>query len=163
MRVQQLVRRRAAVVVMAGLLGVGLASCGFANTSGGGPDDPYTAGLFNALNYDRAMNGLPGLTWSPRLANQAGTWANSMSNTASLTHQNLGALIGSSTFAGYRAMGENILVGSGAMSPNQVQGLWMSSGSHRANILSGGYNIVGIGYFRGPDGRIWVVQDFGGI
>ena len=39
----------------------------------------------------------------------------------------------------------------------------MGSAPHRANILSGGFNIVGIGYVRGVDGRLWVVQDFGGI
>jgi uncharacterized protein YkwD len=39
----------------------------------------------------------------------------------------------------------------------------MYSAEHRANILSGNYNIVGIGYFRSGDGRLWVVQDFGGI
>jgi uncharacterized protein YkwD len=60
-------------------------------------------------------------------------------------------------------MGENILVAPGGMSPAQLQGLWMGSAPHRANILSGAFNIVGIGYFRGPDGRIWAVQDFGGI
>ena len=27
-----------------------------------------TATMFNALNYDRVMNGLPPLTWSPKLA-----------------------------------------------------------------------------------------------
>ena len=37
------------------------------------------------------------------------------------------------------------------------------SAPHRANILSGAFNIVGIGYYRGPDGRLWAVQDFGGI
>jgi uncharacterized protein YkwD len=163
MRVQQLVRKRVAVVVMAGALGIGLTSCGFANTSSGGPSDPYAAGLFNALNYDRAANGLPRLTWSPKLANQAGSWAHQMANAGTLYHQNLSALIGSPTYAGFRTLGENIFVGSGGMSANQVEGSWMNSAPHRANILSGAFNIVGVGYYRSPDGRIWVVQDFGGI
>jgi uncharacterized protein YkwD len=163
MQVQQSVRKRVAIVVMAGVLGIGLTSCGFATTSSSGPSDPYAAGLFNALNYDRVTNGLPALTWSPKLSNQAGTWANHMADTDSLTHQDLSALIGSPDYAGFRTLGENILVGSGGMAPTQVQGTWMGSGGHRANVLSGAFNIVGIGYYRGPDGRLWVVQDFGGI
>jgi uncharacterized protein YkwD len=163
MRVQQRVMKRAAVVVMLGVLGVGLTACGFANVSSSGPSDSYVASLFNALNYDRVMNGLPQLSWSPKLSNQAGTWANHMSDTGSLAHQDLGALIGSPDYIGFRTLGENVFVGSGGLSATQVQGTWMGSGGHRAHILSGSYNVVGIGYYRGPDGRLWVVQDFGGI
>jgi uncharacterized protein YkwD len=163
MRVQQLVRKRVAVVVVAGMLGLGLASCGFANTSSGGPSDPYAAALFNDLNHDRAVNGLPPLTWSPKLANQAGAWANSMANSGNLVHQNLGGLVSSADYRGFRTMAENIFVGTNGMSPEQVEGAWMGSPDHRGNILSGNYNIVGIGYFRAADGRLWAVQDFGGI
>ncbi len=60
-------------------------------------------------------------------------------------------------------MGENIIVGPGGMSPQSVEGAWMASAPHRANILSRAFNIVGIGYVRGFDGRIWAVQEFGGI
>jgi uncharacterized protein YkwD len=163
MRVQQWVRKRAAIVVMVAALAIAVTSCGFANTSSSGPSDGYDAGVWHALNYDRVMNGLPQLTWSPKLSNTAGTWAHQMSNANSLYHQDLGAVISSPDYVGYRALGENILVGSGGMSPNQAEGLWMGSGPHRANILSGAFNIVGIGHFQGPDGRLWVVQDFGGI
>jgi uncharacterized protein YkwD len=163
MRVQQSVRKRVAIVAAAAIIGLTAASCGFANTSSGGPADSYAAGLYNALNYNRVMNGLPQLTWSPKLANQAGSWAHQMANANTLYHQDLGALIGSPDYFGYRTLGENIMVGPGALSANQVEGSWMASGPHRANILSGAFNIVGIGYYRGPDGRIWAVQDFGGI
>jgi uncharacterized protein YkwD len=163
MQVKTLVRRRSAAVAMVLIVGIGLSACGFANTTSTPPADPYQRAMFNALNYNRVMSGLPPLTWSPKLANTAGTWAHQMSNANSLYHQNLGALISSPEYAGYRTMGENILVGSGGMSPTQVQGTWMNSAPHRANILSGAFNIVGIGYYRGPDGRLWAVQDFGGI
>ena len=163
MHVKALLSKRAAAVAMTAIVGLGLTSCGFANTSSSGPRDSYQAGLFNALNYDRVMNGRPQLTWSPKLANAAGTWAHQMSNANSLYHQNLGALINSPDYAGYYTMGENILVGPGSMSPNSMEGAWMASAPHRANILSGSFNIVGVGYYRGPDGRLWAVQDFGGI
>jgi uncharacterized protein YkwD len=144
------------------IVGVGLSACGFANTSAP-PADPYQRQVFDSLNYNRALSGLPPLTWSPKLANTAGTWAHQMSNANSLYHQNLGALISSPEYAGYRTMGENILVGPGGMSPTQMQATWMGSAPHRANILSRAFNIVGIGVYRGPDGRLWAVQDFGGI
>jgi uncharacterized protein YkwD len=152
-----------AAVAVTLAIGVGVSSCGFANTSSTGPSDPYAAGLFDALNADRAGNGLPPLTWSPKLANQAGTWAAHMSSAGTLYHQNLGALIDSSDYVGYRSLGENILVGPGAMTPNSMEDAWLASPPHRANITNSGFNIVGIGYWRGPDGRIWAVQDFGGI
>jgi uncharacterized protein YkwD len=163
MQVKTFLSKRAAAVVMTALVGIGLTSCALPNTSSSGPSDPFTAGLFNALNNDRANNGLPRLTWSPKLANQAGTWAHTMSNANSLFHQNLGALINSPDYAGYYTLGENILVGPGSLSPGSIEAAWMASAPHRANILSGAFNIVGIGYYRGPDGRIWAVQDFGGI
>jgi uncharacterized protein YkwD len=163
MHVKQLVRRRIAVVAIVAIMGATAASCGFTNTSSSPPPDPYTSGLFNALNYDRARSGLPGLAWSPKLANAAGGWAQQMARANALYHQDLGSLISSPGFVGYRGLGENIFVGSGAMSPGQVEGAWMNSPPHRANILSGGFNIVGIAYVRGGDGRIWLVQDFGTI
>ncbi len=86
-----------------------------------------------------------------------------MSNAGSLFHQNLGALLGTSDYNGYNTLGENILVGPGGMSASSIEAAWMASPAHRANILSRAFNIVGISYYRGPDGRIWAVQEFGGI
>ncbi len=40
---------------------------------------------------------------------------------------------------------------------------WMNSSGHRANILSPSFNAVGVAHVWGPDGRIWVVVDFGGV
>jgi uncharacterized protein YkwD len=163
MRVKTFLGRRAAAITLTAIVGLGLSSCGFANTSASPPSDPYTAGLFNALNYNRAQNGLRPLVWSPKLANTAGSWAWQMAKDNSLYHQNLSALINSPDYAGYYTLGENILVGPGGMSPADMEGAWMASTPHRANILSGNFNVVGIGYFRGPDGRLWAVQDFCGI
>jgi uncharacterized protein YkwD len=163
MRVKRILTKRSAAVAVTLLIALGLSSCGFANTSSTPPSDPYTAALLNALNNDRAANGLPPLTWSPKLSNQAGTWAANMAAVNSLYHQNLSALINSSDYAGYTTLGENIIVGPGSMDPGAVEAAWMNSPPHRANITSRAFNIVGIGYVHGPDGRIWAVQDFGGI
>jgi uncharacterized protein YkwD len=163
MRVKALVRKRTAVIALAAMVGLGLSSCGFANTSSSGPSDPLLAGMYHALNQDRANNGLPPLTWSPKLQNQAGTWSSQMASANTLYHQNLGALLQQPAFAAYYTLGENILVGPGNMSAAQMEATWMSSPEHRANILSRSFNVVGIGVYRGPDGRLWATQDFGGI
>jgi uncharacterized protein YkwD len=86
-----------------------------------------------------------------------------MAATNGLYHQNLSALISSPDYSGYRTMGENILVAPADMSATQAEAQWMASPPHRANILSGAFNIVGIGYVRDGSGRIWLVQDFGGV
>jgi uncharacterized protein YkwD len=163
MRAKRFLNKRSAAVMVTLVLGLGLASCGFANTSATPPTEPFDAALLSALNVDRTANGLPPLTWSPKLSNQAGTWAANMAAVNSLYHQNLSALINSSDYQGYSTLGENIIVGPGSMSAEALEAAWMNSPPHKANILSGAFNIVGIGYVRGPDGRIWAVQDFGGI
>ena len=161
MRVKTLVGRKTAALAFTAVVAIGLTGC-FPNT-GAPPTEPFQKQLFNALNYDRAMAGLPPLTWSPKLANNAGTWAWQMMRANRLYHQNLGALIYTADYNGFRTLGENIIVGPGSMSANSIEGAWRSSPPHWANIASRAFNIVGIGYVRGPDGRIWAVQEFGGI
>lgn len=163
MRLKSLLGRRTAAIVLTGALGLGLAGCGFANTSSTPPSDPYINELYNRLNYDRLTVGAPGLTWSPKLANNAGFWAHQMSNANTLYHQNLGYLLATPDYAGFYTLGENILVGPGSMTPAQIEGAWKASPPHWANITSRSFNIVGIGIYRGPDGRIWAAQEFGGI
>jgi uncharacterized protein YkwD len=163
MHIKNVLGRRGAAVIVTLLLAIGLSSCGFANTSSTPPADPYTNALYNALNYDRALNGLPPLTWGPKLSNTAGTWADQMKRVGSLYHQNLGALINSADYWGYRTMGENIIVAPAGTSAAGLEAAWMNSAPHRANILSRSFNVVGIGYVRGLDGRVWAVQEFGGI
>jgi uncharacterized protein YkwD len=60
-------------------------------------------------------------------------------------------------------LGENIIVAPGHYTPEQLEAAWMASAPHRANILSRGFNVVGVGMSRGPDGRIWATVDFGGV
>ena len=69
----------------------------------------------------------------------------------------------SSDYSVYYTLGENILVGPGSMSPASIEGAWRNSAPHWANITSRSFNVVGIGIYRGPDGRLWAVQEFGGL
>jgi uncharacterized protein YkwD len=115
--------------------------------------------VVGAHNADRAAAGLGGLCENGQLAGFAQNWANQMAARGTLVHQNLGSLIGSTSFM---AMGENILVGPGNFSPGQMETAWMNSPEHRANILNGAYTQVGVGIAYGADGRVWVCVDFGG-
>lgn len=162
MRVKSLVGRKTAAIVLAGVVGLGLTGC-FPDTSAAPPSDPMTNGLYAALNRDRASAGLPPLTWSPKLANNAGAWAWQMMASGTLYHQNLGAVLNSPDYQAYYTLGENILVGPGSMSADSIEGAWRASAPHWANITNRSFNVVGIGYVRGPDGRIWAVQEFGGL
>ena len=103
MRVKNLLGRKTAAILLMGAVGLGLTGC-FPDT-GAPPTDPMTAGLYNALNRDRASVGLPPLTYSPKLANNAGNWAWTMMAHNSLYHQNLGAVLYSSDYQAYYTLG----------------------------------------------------------
>ena len=162
MRAKNLLGRRTAVVaLLVVVVGIGLTGC--LPDTGTPPPDPMTNQLFTALNRDRASAGLPPLTWSPKFANNATSWAATMSADNSLHHQNLSSVLYSADYSTYRTLGENILVGPGGMSADSMEAAWRASPPHWANISSQNFNVVGIGYFRGADGRIWAAQEFGGI
>jgi uncharacterized protein YkwD len=162
MRTTTRMKRGAAVALLMGLIALGTTAC-FPDTSPNPPSDPYFAAMYNAINRDRVNNGLPPLTNSPKLGNLAGTWAAQMSQDGYLHHQNLSAILYSSDFQAYHTLGENIIVAPGFYSADQLEAAWMNSAPHRANILSGNFNVVGVGMVWGPDGRIWAVADFGGL
>lgn len=157
-----LLRKRTALIVLAAAIALCTTAC-FPNSAPGEPADPYVRSVFRALNQDRANAGLPPLGQSPKLENLAGTWAWRMSVDNSLHHQDLGGILNSSDYSAFHTLGENIIVAPGSMSPDQLEAAWMASTPHRNNILSRGFNVMGIGVFHGPDGRIWAAVDFGGL
>ncbi len=118
-------------------------------------DHAYASKLLSLANASRASQGLPALTWSDTLASVAGATAVRTADTGSLSHSNLQGLTGS-----FSALGENI--GRGYPSPSGLHSAWMSSGSHRDNILGASFTDVGIAAWVDPTGQVWVSQIFGG-
>jgi uncharacterized protein YkwD len=116
-------------------------------------------GVVGAHNGDRAAAGLGGLCENGQLAGFAQAWAEHMAATGSLVHQDISSTISGTSFF---TMGENILVGPAGYSPDQMETAWMNSPTHRANILSGEFNQVGVGTAYSSDGRMWVCVNFGG-
>ena len=164
-----LLSRKAVAVAFALLVGMGNAACAPpapAPTSpplaSGAPGDAFASQLFSAVNSDRASVGLPAFQWNSALAAKASAWAQQMASVNSLYHQNLSALLSDPAFAAFHTLGENIIVAPSTYTPGQIEAAWRGSALHWANITNGAFNYIGIGYFRGPDGRIWAVQDFGG-
>jgi uncharacterized protein YkwD len=115
--------------------------------------------VIDAMNGDRAANGLGGLCGNSALAGYAQSWANWMAQNQSLTHQNLNNVLAGTSFS---AIAENILDGPGGMSAGQMESAWMNSAPHRENILNGTYSAAGVGIAYSSDGRVWVCVDFGG-
>ena len=105
--------------------------------------------------------GLPLLAESPKLKNLAGTWAWHMAVTNSLNHQDLGGLLRSPDYSVFHRLSETIIVEPYDVGPAQTEDDRMNSPPHRATILSARFTVVGIGVFRGADGRVWAVADFG--
>ena len=157
-----LLRKRTALIVLAAAIALCTTAC-FPDAAPGEPANAYVRGVYQAINQDRANAGLPGLVHSPKLENLAGNWAWQMAVDNSLHHQNLSNVLYSSDFSHFSTLGENIIVAPGNMSPGQLEAAWMNSAPHRANVLNRNYNVVGIGVFYGPDGRVWSVVDFGAI
>jgi uncharacterized protein YkwD len=113
----------------------------------------------NAMNRDRG--GLGALAWDSQLAGMAQSHAQAMANSGSLWHSDLSWLIAQPSMAGTSSLGENLLLAPAGTSGAAAEAMWMGSAPHRANILNGAFNRVGIGVVTDGAGRIWMVALFG--
>ena len=120
--------------------------------------DGAGSAVIDAMNADRASGGLGALCGSSQLAAYAQSWANWMAQHQSLTHQDLGAVLGGT---GFSTVAENILSGPSGMSAGEMEAAWMASAPHRQNIMNGAYSAAGVGVAFGG-GQVWVAVEFGG-
>ncbi len=116
--------------------------------------------LFNALNRERAAQGLPILQWDDALASAARQHASRMAQFNLMSHQlpgepELGTRAGEAG-ARFSVIAENVAVGP---DPATIHSAWMRSPGHRANILSTELSAVGIAVVQGSSG-LFAVQDF---
>lgn len=142
--------RRFMKLVVASLVAVGLAVGSavpaFASESGS---------ILAATNSARAANGLAGLNSNGSLNAVAQAWAQHMADAQSMTH-NPNVLV--QIPSGWGAAGENVAMGF-ADGAATVAG-WMNSAGHRANILNGLFNSIGVGWVVDSNGVSWAVQVF---
>ena len=108
---------------------------------------------YELVNAARAQAGLPLLGLTDEANRVATDWAFRMAGDAQLKHNpDLSAQL-----HGWSLVAENVGVGADS---DQLQGAFMASPGHRANILRPEVSVVGLGAVRSQDGRLWVVQVF---
>lgn len=129
---------------------------------GGGPTKPTVAEqyLFAAVNEERTQRGLLALRWDDSLYEAARPHAEEMAARRSISHQYPGepdlAARGRGAGAHFSLIAENVAEAPTAL---EVHTAWMNSPGHRANILDGKLNAVGIRVVR-RSGQLYAVQDF---
>lgn len=103
------------------------------------------------VNQERSKAGLSPLTHRADVKNVAHKKAQDMINSNYFSHNspNYGSPFDMlKTFGiSYQTAGENIA--KGQASPEAVMNSWMNSTGHRANILNGQYNAIGVGFYHG--------------
>jgi uncharacterized protein YkwD len=121
-------------------------------TTAGPTHDSGAEGQFaSSINSYRSSNGLPALSRSGSLDSYARNWALQLVENGSLSHSNIGSLLGE-----WSAVAEN--VGYGGSVGGVFEALVGSSG-HRANML-GDYSHIGVGVYRDSDGTLWTAHVF---
>jgi hypothetical protein len=109
------------------------------------------------INSERRVRGLPDLRVTGGLRTVARNWSvNLRDGYRSLVHNpNLASQISSSVTPSWRRAGENIGWG---YDVNGLHSAFMSSPSHRANILNGTFDYIGVGVATGS--QDWTTHDF---
>lgn len=128
---------------------------------------PASAGaervLLDSVNHERRAQGLPALRWNEALADAAQRHAQEMARQDSVSHTLPGepSLASRATKAGARFswISENIVQSTSAAGAHEQ---FMKSPNHRANILDGDMDSVGIGIAE-RHGQVFVVEDFAKI
>lgn len=103
------------------------------------------------INSHRSNNGLGGLSRSGSLDSYARSWAKKMAANGSLSHSNIGSLLGS-----WSAVAENVGMG------GSVSGIFsalVDSSGHNTNML-GEYTHMGIGVWIDGNGTVWTAHVF---
>lgn len=128
--------------------------------------DVTKSALFNMTNQEREALGLNTLKENPQLAEAAYQKAQDMLANDYFSHQSPAGLSPWHWFQrtnySYQAAGENLAIG--FLDSDEVVRAWINSPSHRANLLSPGFEEMGIavltGEFEGQETTV-VVQHFG--
>lgn len=108
----------------------------------------------NRINNTRVQAGLGRLVIDDTLVNKAQAWAEQMARAGGISHSELTEGVGDN----WRTLGENV-----GVSPSiaQMHQMFMDSPPHRANIVAGKFNRVGVGVAQ-AGGRYYVAQVFAG-
>ena len=113
------------------------------------------------LNNDRAKHGLAPLVYNAELNKLAETYADDMIKRGFFAHNNPEGLTPfdrmKNAGISYQYAGENLALND---TVEAAEIAFMNSPKHRENILNPHYTEVGIGVKHGPNGKVYVVQEF---
>lgn len=124
------------------------------------PTTTAPSGGFNAaaesdfasrINSYRGSNGLSSLSRSGSLDSYARSWAKKMAESGSISHSNIGSLLGD-----WSSVGENVGVGS---SVGAIFDSLVGSAPHKSNML-GDFTHFGIGVYQDAAGTLWTSHVF---
>jgi len=118
---------------------------------------------FNAINSERARNGLPPLVWDGELCRVARRHSENMGRLNFFDHQGPDGtdLLDRVSGINWKALGENIAYNQGENDPaGTAINQWMHSPKHRGNILRRNFTHSAIGITRTADGRVYLTQVF---
>lgn len=121
------------------------------------PEQTYANQAVRATNAVRANHDRGAVKKNACLRKAAAQQARKMAAQQRLFHQDLGPLL---QRCGLSAVGENVAVGYPTGRAVVRQG-WMKSPGHRANILNGQFNRVGIAARRADNGQWYAAQVLG--
>lgn len=120
-------------------------------------------GVLELVNAERSKAGKSALSLNSALCGVAQLRADEIVKSFSHTRPNGSSCFTAIQEAGisYGALGENIAAGQST--PASVMDSWMNSEGHRANILSGDFTSIGIGYVKASSGygHYWVQMFLG--
>ena len=140
-------RRAFAAVGVVLALGLAAGAC----TS---PEEDYGVSL---VNQARIQAHVGQLNRNVSLVLIAQAWSQHLAQAGGLSHRNP---LSDGAPAGWRKLGENVGFGG---SVDIVEGAFLNSPPHRANILDSSFNNVGVGITVDGNGRRWVVQEFAAL
>ncbi len=140
--------RRLALALVVGLVASSLGTI----SALGSPSDE--ARFVDLMNASRRAAGLAPLTVDPDLVPDARRHTAEMIERGDIFHSSSAELAGATS--GWTLLGENVGMGP---NPDILHQAFMSSASHRANIL-GAFNYVGVGADRAADGTLFVTVIF---
>lgn len=126
-------------------------------------DHAFEQRVLDLVNVERARYGLGRLSYDRRLDLASERHNAQQAATRTMSHDGIGDGTPGQRIkaAGYGgSWGEN--VATGQLSPEQVVAEWMASPGHRRNILDPNYQLLGVSYTVGSDGRTYWAQSFGG-
>lgn len=135
-------RNKAAVALLAVVLAIVASAC----------LTPEQAAVRDAMNRSRGQHRLSALPDHPALNAKAQAWAEKLARDETLSHSN----VRSGAPDCWTALSENVGYGPDVAS---IEKAYMASAGHRANILNGRWDYVGVGYATRGE-RIYSVQVF---